>query len=47
MKLVERYRAHRDSSRRRHAYVRAIDASLSPAMRVELQAMFSRSPYNH
>jgi hypothetical protein len=42
MKLMQRYRAHRDASRRRVAINRAINASPSHAVRRELEIMASR-----
>jgi hypothetical protein len=42
MKLIERYRAHRDAARRREAIARAINANPSHALRQELEIMASR-----
>ena len=42
MKLMQRYRAHRDSARRREAIARAINANPSRALRAELEIMASR-----
>lgn len=42
MKIVDRYRARRDASRRRHAINRALDAFPSHSLRQELEAMASR-----
>ncbi len=42
MKLLNRYRAHRDSARRRAAVARAMNANPSHALRQELEVMASR-----
>jgi hypothetical protein len=42
MKIMKRYRAHRDAARRRDAITRAINASPSQAVRAELEIMASR-----
>jgi hypothetical protein len=42
MKIMNRYRAHRDAARRREAIARAINAYPSHALRQELEAMASR-----
>jgi hypothetical protein len=42
MKLVKRYRDHRDAMRRREAITRAINANPSHSLRQELEAMASR-----
>jgi hypothetical protein len=42
MKLMKRYRAHRDAAQRREAIARAINANPSHALRQELEIMASR-----
>lgn len=42
MKLINRYRAHRDASRTRHAIDRALHTSPSHALRQELEIMAMR-----
>ena len=42
MRIMQRYRAHREAARRRDAINRAINASPSQAVRAELEIMATR-----